>query len=551
MKILNFIIIIFLYTGISQAADFNKEDIEWDSAASATLYIGDSLVNGEYTIVAKEFSMPVPGIKNLQGNIVPDAVVEPLVYLEIYKSGAFIEEIVMGMESEPYAGPDYEYRISVSEFPRRNSREWVYEYYSPWVKLSVQKRAYPDLQIELTTNKTAYITGYDRIIYAKVMIINKGKAFAEDVNVNFNIGDLKLNSGDERQLHQTFMKIGANSVESIRVTLIVPDLIDEKSYYLNADAQGFDVKGKKYSASGSSSIIVTPRPDYFHISKSVRDRIYLGENDTVKITVANGGLYDIRDITVEDSLSENFQLEKNSTLQWNIPLLKPGEEWHTSYTMRPLKTNLNGFDIPEASAKFLVNNKPQKMYSEKTKVIVNGPIIVINKTPDKDVAYINEDVMVRVSIRNSGNTPTKIQVKDVLPDGAVLVSGKTSLGPVFMQLNKPQEFTYVFRKSTEGEVRLSPAVATYTDLNSRGVFYSEISSNSPEISFIETGKEKPVSSNIQASNGSTGKNQSVSGTKISLSEQAAAKSTPITPGFGAISPIIIIVMIMFLNKKRS
>ena len=549
MRILAVIFIIFLCTGISSAANFSTNEIEWDSAAYVTLYRGESLMNGEYTVKAVEFSSPVPGIKNMQGNIVPDAVVVPLVYLEIYKNGVFVEETVMGMASDPHISPDYEYRITVTEFPKRNSREWVYEYYKPWAKVAIQTRAYPELQLDITTNKTLYTTQYDRIIYAKVKIINKGGAFAQDVDVNFSIGELELNTGDIRELHHSYLRINRNSLESFMVTLLVPDLTDERSYVLSAEARGYDIKDKEYTASGSSSFTVTPQPDYFHIGKSARDRIYLGENDIVKIVVANGGIYDIHDITVEDTMNNNFELGENSSLQWNIPLLKPGEEWQTSYTMIPLKTNLDGFDLPEATAKFTVNNKLQKAYSEKTNVIVNGPIITLEKTTDMDVAYLNEDVTITVRINNIGDIPTKIKVEDSLPEGVSLVSGKTSLDTTFLELNTPQEFSYVIRRNTEGEVRLSPAVAIFTDIISRGTFLSELSSGSPTITFIDTSKEKPSSSEVSPSNEGTNKTRPVSQNKNNT-ESPSIQPTPMTPGFSSIYSIIMFIIITFLRQKR-
>ena len=253
---------------------------------------------------------------------------------------------------------------------------------------------------------------------------------------------------------------------------------------------------------------------------------------------------------MEDSLNENFELEENSSLQWNIPLLKPGEDWQTTYTMKPLKTNLNGFDIPEATARFIVNDKPLKAYSEKTNVIVNGPIIILEKTTDMDFAYINEDVTVTVSINNIGDIPTKIEVKDTLPEGVTLVSGKTSLDPVFLELNEPQEFSYVIRSNTEGEIQLSPAIATFTDIVSRGTFLSEKGSDSPTITFIDTSKEKPAPSGISASNESINKSQVPQVKKNTTSSSPAIQSTPMTPGFSSIFSIIIIVMITFLRHKR-
>jgi uncharacterized repeat protein (TIGR01451 family) len=547
MRYFAVLVMVFMCAGVASAANISKNDIEWGDAASATLYMGDTLMNGDYTVKAVEFSSPVPGIKNLQGNIVPDAVVVPMVNLEIYKSGVLINKIVMKLADEPYIDADYEYRISVTEFPNRNSREWVYEYYKPWATVSIQTKAKPELEVDIITDKTSYNSYNDTQIDAKVMVINKGGAFAKNVDVNLSPGELKLGSGDIRQLHKNFQRIEKNSVQSFMVTLAVPQITDEESYALNADAMGYDILDNEYTASGSLSLTVTPKSDYFTISKSARDRIYLGDNDTVHLVVSNRGAYDIRDISLQDSINENFALEQNSSLQWDIPLLKPGQDWETTYTIQPLKTNLDGFQIPEATARFTVNDESVKASSEKTTIIVNGPIIILNKTVDMDVAYINEDVKVTVSVNNVGNIPTKVEVKDSLPQGVSFVSGQTSLDPTFLELNAPQEFSYIIRRSTEGEVRLSPAVANYTDIMYRGETRSEILSDRPVITFIDTSKAKPTPAATEASNLSANKTRTGSQKQDNLA--ASVQPTPMTPGFAGI--IAIITLLLAGRRKRS
>jgi uncharacterized repeat protein (TIGR01451 family) len=186
--------------------------------------------------------------------------------------------------------------------------------------------------------------------------------------------------------------------------------------------------------------------------------------------------------------------------------------------------------------------------SEKTTIIVNGPIIILNKTVDMDVAYINEDVKVTVSVNNVGNIPTKVEVNDSLPQGVSFVSGQTSLGPTFLELNTPQEFSYIIRRSTEGEVQLSPAVANYTDIMYRGETRSEIRSESPVITFIDTSKAKPTPAAVVASNLSANKTQSGS-QKTNLA--ASAQSTPMTPGFAGTLAIITLLLAGGLRRKRS
>lgn len=489
---------------VATAEFFNKYDIEWDDAVSGTLYRGDALSNGEYTVKAAQFSSPVPGIKNMQGNIVPDDTVYPMVYLSIYKGGVLIKEIVMGAESDPYIDPDYELKVTVGEFLKRNSRDWVYEYYNPWAIVSVQTRAKPKLEVEIVTDKTIYTSHRDSIISAKVKVINSGQAFIENVDVNFSVdlGKLKLRGGDIRQLSQHYERMDKNSVQSFMVVFVVPELIDETSYDMNVDARGYDIKDIAYNATDYSSVIVTPEQNYLTINKALKDRIYLDDNETVKIAVANGGIYDAYNISVTDGMNENFELSPYVPLQWNIPVLKPGEEWHTTYFIRPMKANLNGFVMPEATARFTVNNRQYSLSSDKTKVIVNGPIIVIGKTANKSAANIGEDVKIIVTVNNIGSMPTKAEIKDLdpLPDGVSFVSGDRSISPTFLELNTPQRFSYVVRGNVAGNIQLPPVTVRYVAVEYRGIKWMEDNSTGPNIIFKDQNATNQNGKNSSANN---------------------------------------------------
>lgn len=545
MKNFTVLIIILWLTSISSTVsamsetNFSVSDVEWDVAVSGTLYRGNTLSNGEYTTKAMQFSSPVPGIKNMQGNIVPDDVVYQMVYLNIYKNGVFIRETIMDMTNGPYIDPDYDVKITVTGFLKRNAKEWVYEYYNPWASISIQTRAKPKLEVEIITDKAIYTSHDDNIISAKVKIINSGGAFAKNVDVNLNIGELKLRGGDISQLHQYYSRIDKNSVQSFRVILVVPELIDEKSYGLIVDTKGYDVKDIAYGITSSSSVIITPEQNYLMISKALRDRIYLDDIENVKITVANGGIYDIYNISVTDSMNENFVLGPNMSLQWHIPLLKPGQEWYKTYSIKPMKADLNGFRMPEATAKFTVNNKPYSASSGMTTVVVNGPIIILNKTVNKNVVAIGEDVIVTVTINNVGNIPTKVEVKDSLPDGVYLVSGQTFLDPTFLELNTPQRFSYAIRNIGDDDVTvsLSAAIAHYTDIVYRGTRWSNISSNNLTVDFKSLDSINSTNKNL------TGK--TTTDTLIPISKIPFGIS-----GIMAIIAVIIILILVFIYLRR-
>jgi len=548
------IIILWLINPVSASA-FSPNDIEWAPAVSTTLYKGGTLTNGEYMVKALQFSSPVPGIKNIKGDIVPETDVDPSVLLEIYKNGALIKELIMAPQSEAYIDPDYEVKVSATGFTARNAREWVFEYYNPYATIAIQTRAKPKLEITVTTDKTTYTSYSSQVITAKVEVKNNGDAFAKNVDVNLNTGELKLRGGDISQLRKYYYKIDKGKSESFEVILLVPELIDQRSYDLSANIKGYDAKDLEYRATGSISISVSPKPDYFTISKAVRDRMYLKDTSTVSITVANGGIYDIYNIHVTDNISEDFELKSSTPLQWDIAVLKPGQEWSTTYSIKPLETSLSGFTMPAASAQYTVNNKPYTASSKTTTVVVNGPKIVLNKTVNKPVVNISEDVTVNVSINNVGNIATRAEVKDSLPEGVSLVGGSTSLASTFLELNTPEGFSYIIRMNKEGEIILPPAVADYTGVEYRGTTRSVLSSDRPAITVIDPSKIPPPQSEGESQRASVGIAAAAppdikdpTNTQESANAQEPSP-TPIAPGFNIALAIIVLVFAAACRRR--
>lgn len=530
------VLLILFSASISPATIFSPKDIEWATAVTGTLHMNEVLTNGEYKVKAVQFASPVPGIKDIKGNIVPEYDVDPMVVLEIYKKGVLIKQIIMTEQSEPYIDPDYEVKVSATEFMPGNAKEWVFEYYNPWVKISIQLRGKPKLEVSVSSDKTSYTSYDDHVITSKVEVKNTGDAFAKNVDVNLDIGELKLRGGSTSQLHQYYYKIEKGESRSYEVILLVPKLIDENTYTLKAEVKGFDVKGLEYNASTSLSLTVSPKQNYLTVSKAVsKDRIYLTDTIFVRIIVTNSGMFDAYDIQVNDSMEEHFELLTDTSLSWFISRLEPGQEWSTVYSIKPLETNLEGFTLPVATAQFMVNNKKYHATSQTPKVIVNGPKIILNKTVDKSVVGIGEDVTVTVNINNVGNIPTRVLVKDFLPDGVSFVRGNTSL-TTFLEVNKPKMLSYVIRMDKEGVVQLPHAIANYTGVEYIGIVHSKISSNVLNITVIDP--SKITSLPTQTSN----QEQLVSETPIPANE-----TEQITPGFEIMFAAI---AIMFIILRR-
>ncbi|MDO8728136.1 MAG: hypothetical protein Q7J35_18945 [Candidatus Methanoperedens sp.] len=565
-----FVILFIILLAVDQTSAilFSPNDIEWASAVSGTLHKGGTLTNGEYMVKAVQFPGGVQGIKNINGDIVPKTDVDPMVFLEIYKNGILKQEFVMTIGSEAYIDPDYEVKVSTTGFLAKNAREWVLEYYDPWATIAIQKRALPKLEVTVTTDKSTYTSNSAEIITATVNVKNTGDAFIKNIEATLNIGDLKFRSGDASQLHRSYLRLEKGGSTSFDVILVVPDLIDLKSYNLSARATGYDVKELGYNASTLISLTVSPKQNYFGIYKAVRDRMYLENFAFVSITIANGGMYDIKNIHVTDNMSDKFVLTSSPIpFAWDIPLLKPGQEWSTGYSIKPTEANINGWIIPASSATFTVNNKPYSASSSTITVVVNGPRLMLNKTVDKPVVNISEDVTVTVSVNNIGNIGTKTDVEDYLPDDVSLVSGQLS------ELNysepaKPWGFSYIIRMNKEGIYELPSAIANYTNVEYRGFVRDVKSSERPIITVVDPNKPTPtpteLASQTQAGNpGSTSQGDPASTQEkpggfqqlfgdpstTTTSSSADPTPTPITPGFDIAFTVMVLILTATFRRR--
>lgn len=488
-----YVILIIIVLSTNVVAGFNSQDIEWGTNISGTLYKGNTLTNGEYTINVTDFTSPVQGVQIIENNqkkIVPETKVEPAVHLEIYKNNIFVKDIVLTLISSSYTDPDYEVKISATDFLPGNSKEWVMEYYKPWARITIQKRGVPrfDVTFKFTPEKKDNIFINGDTFTVNIAMKNSGEAVAKNVDVNLDIGPLRLLS-DKSKLHQTYYEIRKGDSKNFDIMFTVPEMLGEQELNITLDDKFYDVKDIEYKNTSYSKITTSPR--LINIGKSMKDRIYLKDISTVRIIVTNTGTFDAYNIHINDSLNGNFELKSDSLLEWDIPLLKPGQDWGITYSVKALEANIDGFTIPTANVSFLVNNKMYNISSLENKVIVNGPKIILNKTVDKKIVNMGEFITVNVTIKNAGNIGTRIEVKDTLPDNVSLREGILSLAN-WSEPGSVQGFGYTIIVSKEGKIELPSVVSNYTDVEYKGTVRAVISSDRPTITVIDPKKVTPL-----------------------------------------------------------
>jgi uncharacterized repeat protein (TIGR01451 family) len=480
------IIFIFIFCLVNTAGAWSVGDIQWADAVSVTVYKDNMVTVGNYSVKAVQFSGPVLGIKDIGGNWVPDENVYPSVIIEVYRDGKLIGNVGMNMQSEPYIDPDYEVKISATSFPDKNAKDWIYQFYNPWVTLDVQVRAVPKLELSVSTDKTEYNSNEDNEIITTVSIANTGQGFAKNVDVNLDIGGLQTRSSDLSQLHQYYSRLEKGESQSFVVKLWVPSLIEQQTYYLNGTAKGEDTKELTYVDSESTSISVLPKQNQVTIYKSVKDYMYISETETIRLSVVNGGIYDISDIKVRDTMDENFELVNDTVLSWNISKLTPGADWSASYTIRPKRVNVDGFTIPSASLEFTANNKVYDITSAQPVIAVNGPLIKVEKSVDKMNTTLGDYINVVISVNNIGDIATKVDIQDYLADGISLTNGSLYLDSAYLEPSSSATLSYTVRVDTDKEIVLPSAKINFTDIKRIGAVKSVLYSNSLNIN------EKPL-----------------------------------------------------------
>ena len=61
---------------------------------------------------------------------------------------------------------------------------------------------------------------------------------------------------------------------------------------MSADTKSFDVKDLEYRSKGSVSITVSPKQNYYSVSKAFsKSRIYLNDMVMVRLNIANNGAH--------------------------------------------------------------------------------------------------------------------------------------------------------------------------------------------------------------------------------------------------------------------
>jgi len=434
-------------------------EVQWGSERKiAIVHRGEGLVFDEYRVMAVDFPPPVEYQRSPPGVSV-EYVTNPFVALEVYKNEVLMEQVVL-RENGVYVTRDEGLKIKVLGFSGSGSSDWVYESYHPWAKVVLIKRGEPDLKVKFRVGQDVYNPTLESNMDIQVEIENRGMADLENVNVTVELGGLPLRSG---RLEKTIYRLSPGEKFSLNLTAIIPRVVERKSYTLTARAEGVSDQGEVYVASAVKSIAVLPALSV-SLQKIVTDRIYLKDLLLVSLSVDNTGLLDIKRLQVRDSVPRGFELASNTSLQWDIDISNT-REWRTEYLLRPLEPHPGGYRMPAATASFTLDGKTRTITSNRPVLKIHGPKLEVSKTTDKSHTNPGGKVAVKITLKNTGDTLTRVNTTDHIPPNVTLISGSLNYSG-FLDPGETQEFTYTIR--LESGATLPPLKVYYTPLGRTG-----------------------------------------------------------------------------------
>jgi len=448
-------IVIMGFVSFTQATEY--DEFQWTEGVSGTLHRGENLTYKGYTVTV--IGMPGP-VESDKYNQVPSEPVEPFVGLNISKNGTFMNTTVL-MQGGDFTLSDGELKVIVNQLPPKNSTVWLYESYNPYATIQLKPRGIAGLEVTVEAN-AQYTSSTATDIIATLSVKNPGTAYLLNVNVDVST-KLQIKRGDTDYY---FDMIKPRETITKSMVFSIPMVAEKKSFEIAANATGYDTRDVLYKARGTKMINIIPEPVIIPtLKKTVNQKTYLKDNVMVSLTLKNNAKYELKNVSITDSTANNFNVVGNNSLHWAVNISAFGE-WDAHYLIKPEVPN-NGIDLPAASAEFTLNNEYYMIQSNRPKIVVYGPLIVLTKQSNAQDINPGDKVTITVEGVNTGSTPTNVIINDHLPLGMDVESGTTTKEE-YLEAGKKVSVSYVIKIDSKDPVTLPPATAEFFELGMKG-----------------------------------------------------------------------------------
>lgn len=521
-------LLLSIYVLCLPALAYTVDDIEWKDSAdkTGTLTWGGTLAMDKYVIKAEDFNK------------------DGFVSISI-SSNNQIKAI-----SPLYVGESLRYRdtdngndvMVIVDSVTLNIDSWTGNMKDPKVAIKVYKRAYPEMTIEITTDKDTYDPRLmsSPSVTATINIKNIGDAKAYTTDVEIDPSGMELISG---KLKHSFKDIEEDEVlEPIVVKLKVPHYWDQTKIDLKVTTKSKDINNQIHTQNKIKTLTIEPVVELI-VTKTITGEMYIDKTAYVSVSVYNKGIYSVSSATVTDALSKDFQLQDNINQQATITLA-PGETKADlfKYTLKPTRTGK--ITIPETTAIFTgPDGKVRTFKSTTPEITVNGPNIVLTKAVNPSSVSPGKEASVTVTVHNQGNRDASVTTAESLPASVSFVSGNLDFKEVVAG-GKSATYSYVIRTKQTGDIKMPATTATFIDMEG---FKGERISNMPVLSVVNPEDQGSASLSDNSQSGS-----STSGSSSSSTDGTGASSddTRVQPGFEGSLMIFILICVFVMIKRR-
>ena len=468
--ILKYILIVLLYISSSCLLVQAWEDddlIYWADEKTAELEWGETLDNDIYTIEAYDF----PRI-DIKGNI-------STVYVgvNLYENDVLVASNSMVVFEEwKYDG---EVLVTVVEIMPSSDIHWHNDTYEPWAKIKIELRGLPDLDIVVETEKDDDEDIFQLTnskIPVTINIKNEGEAPLEDVDLYIDTDGLEFYQfSPNKKLHYTPDDINKDaSIDEIYFELSIPSHMKDTEYNISVNVTGIDQKDEGHNFTDGKDITIL---NMINITKTTKNDIFMTDTAFVQLIIKNDGTYAVNNIEFRDSIPDYFELVGSSPLEWNFNMA-PGQIRDFKYTLKPIKPEPDGYDLPAADATWEVGGIEYNQTCIQPEIIVHGSKILLEKTVSPTQVDPNENVTVTITATNVGDIKASVEIFDngPLPDNVTLVSGEPyTTSPKIIDEEDSISLTYIISASANGTYELPQATAKFHDL--QGYRSEEISAS--------------------------------------------------------------------------
>lgn len=290
------------------------------------------------------------------------------------------------------------------------------------------------------------------------------------------------------------------SSKEVNIAVVSPSGKYENSFALRDHKKydnAFMVRLVYIDKTRSQAFIETYRPGKPDVEVNIspsKNTFEADEPVSCILRVTNNGTLALRDIKIDNMVSEGVFTEPRMSLETLAPLqtvaLSAGLDIPAAATGKSISvtTEVSGEDhsgdayYATDTNEFFINP-----YISMTKEVIG------NKGPSgKTIVPVNEQLKVRLKLKNMNNMPVALKITDRVPESFRLLDTEKLEWEMQVGPHATNEITYIVTPSFPGNFTLENAVATWQD---KGNLY-EVTSGAPEVmvngSYVVT--DKTVSS---------------------------------------------------------